>query len=93
MFYNGVFGCHGNICLCTCCSLNEIEDEYHFLMICPKYDNLRRNLFSKITDINLNVLSERDKLAKILKFYQKYLANYIMEAFEIRQNLVFNSNN
>ena len=19
--------------LCTCCSLNEIEDEYHFLMI------------------------------------------------------------
>ena len=79
--------------LCTCCSLNEIEDEYHFLMICPKYDNLRHNLFSKITDINLNVLSERDKFAKILKFYQKYLANYIVEAFEIRQKLVFNSNN
>ena len=79
--------------VCTCCSLNEIEDEYHFLMICPKYDNLRHNLFSKITDINLNVLSERDKFAKILKFYQKYLANYIVEAFEIRQKLVFNSNN
>ena len=31
--------------LCTCCSLNEIEDEYHFLMICPKYDNLRHSLF------------------------------------------------
>ena len=28
--------------LCTCCSLNEIEDEYHVLMICPKYDNLRQ---------------------------------------------------
>ena len=72
---------------------NEIEDEYYFLMICPKYDNLRHSLFSKITDINLNVLSERDKFVKILKFYQKYLANYIVEAFEIRQKLVFNSNN
>ena len=59
----------------------------------PKYDNLWHSLFSKITDINLNVLSERDKFVKILKFYQKYLANYIMEAFEIRQKLVFNSNN
>ena len=41
--------------LCTCCSLNEIEDEYHFLMIYPKYDNLRHSLLSKITDINLNI--------------------------------------
>ena len=50
--------------LCTCSSLNEIEDEYHCLMICPKYDNLRHSIFSKITDINLNVLSERDKFVK-----------------------------
>ena len=61
-------------------------------MICPKYENLRDNLFSKITDINLNVLSERDKFVKILKFYQKYLANYIVEAFEIRPKLVFKNN-
>ena len=57
--------------LCTYCSLNEIEDEYHFLIICPKYDNLRHNIFSYINDINLNALSERDKFVTILKFYQQ----------------------
>ena len=26
---------------CTFCSMNEIEDEYHFVLICPLYDNIR----------------------------------------------------
>jgi len=26
---------------CTHCHLNAIEDEYHFLLICPKYSNIR----------------------------------------------------
>ena len=30
------------------------------------------------------------KFATILKFKKKYLANYIIEAFKIRQNLVIN---
>ncbi|MGI9312379.1 MAG: hypothetical protein ACR2O9_02440 [Alphaproteobacteria bacterium] len=31
-----------NLRLCTCCNLNEVEDEYHFLLICPTYFNLRQ---------------------------------------------------
>ena len=27
--------------ICKNCSLNEIKDEYHFVVICPFYDNLR----------------------------------------------------
>ena len=53
--------------------MNEIEDEYHFLMIYRKYDNLRYKLFSKLTDINLSVLSDWDKFVKILKFMKNIL--------------------
>jgi len=28
-------------CICQHCHLHEIEDEYHFILICPKYSNVR----------------------------------------------------
>ncbi|XP_067684346.1 uncharacterized protein [Haliotis asinina] len=28
--------------LCKCCTNNAIEDEYHFLLVCPAFDTLRR---------------------------------------------------
>ncbi|XP_071104703.1 uncharacterized protein [Haliotis cracherodii] len=28
--------------ICEQCDLNVIEDEFHFLLVCPKYDHLRR---------------------------------------------------
>lgn len=34
--------------LCTCCTLDECENEYHFAMICPLYNDLRNMLFTKI---------------------------------------------
>ena len=27
--------------------MNVLEDEYHFLLVCPKYRHLRQNYFSK----------------------------------------------
>jgi hypothetical protein len=30
--------------LCTSCDLGEIEDEYHFMMKCKLYDDLREEL-------------------------------------------------
>ena len=38
--------------LCTFCSLREVEDERHFLVLCPWYDHLRSELFEKIKDIS-----------------------------------------
>ena len=28
---------------CSLCSMNVVEDEYHFLLICPAYTDLRKN--------------------------------------------------
>ena len=33
--------------ICTLCNMNEIEDEYHFILICPFYKNLRENYIKR----------------------------------------------
>jgi hypothetical protein len=36
--------------LCEKCNLNLVEDEKHFLMVCPKWNNLRLNLMQVAAD-------------------------------------------
>lgn len=31
--------------ICKCCNMSKIENEYHFLLVCPLYAELRRNFF------------------------------------------------
>ena len=38
--------------LCDFCNLNEIENEYHMIMRCKLYDNLRDNFFSAYDNFN-----------------------------------------
>ena len=33
--------------LCTRCTLNDIEDEYHFLLVCPFNSNIREKYIKK----------------------------------------------
>ena len=66
-----------------------LEDEYHFLMVCPQYEDLRYNFFPEknmITNVSLN------------KFYQfltskneliiTSLAKYLFYAFKKRKLLL-----
>ena len=32
--------------VCKCCNMNLVEDEFHFLLACPFYKDLRRKYFS-----------------------------------------------
>ena len=43
--------------LCTQCSLNAVEDECHFLMICPKYVAQRARI-TKHLNSNKNIASQ-----------------------------------
>ena len=36
--------------VCLICT-SEIEDEFHFLMSCPNYTELRTNMFAKISSV------------------------------------------
>ena len=31
--------------LCTLCDKSDLVDEYHFVLVCPVYDTLRKNTF------------------------------------------------
>ena len=71
--------------LCTLCNYNLVEDEFHFVMICPIYENLRSTL--------MPILGNRDR--NVENFYALFngnyhetlnLAKFIFYAFHFRSN-------
>ena len=48
--------------ICSHCNSKSVEDEFHFLMYCPRFENHRRELFSNVLNYNAAVLSAEDKL-------------------------------
>lgn len=50
--------------MCKKCSLNELEDEKHALMICPAYQEIRKLTFDNVAVANQNF----DKLDMENKF-------------------------
>ena len=52
---------------CECCNLNDIEDEYHFVCICPTYLNIRNKFIQQYFYINPSVY----KFAELLKVGKK----------------------
>ena len=70
-----------NLLVCQVCNSNIIKDEYHFLLVCPAYRDLRINTLPKYfytwptkqKFINLLKGSQEASLKKIGKFL--YLAN------------------
>ena len=37
---------------CVQCSMNQVENKIHFLVICPKYESLRQELFSQVSRLS-----------------------------------------
>ena len=72
--------------VCKQCALNVIEDEYHFLCVCPSYETLRPRLYAPIKrcDSYFSDLNNRDTFCYMMKHHQLYVANYISEAWTIR---------
>jgi ribosomal protein L32 len=73
--------------LCERC--NEVENEYHLVMKCSMYNNIRNTLFCNVEEaINTRSMPEMDKF-KFLMSSQDYevnnmFANFIHAAFVIR---------
>lgn len=87
-------GRHGNLRkekskrLCTSCP-NSIEDEYHFVINCPRYNDQRSKLFDEVNKYcpNFQLLSDENKFLYLLtaeKEICKALANYIHETLADR---------
>ena len=77
--------------LCNLCPLSEVEDEYHFLCICPKYSDLRQHLFAKARErepefFNFDCL---DKFVFLLSNMQHQVILFLDKAYSRRCANVF----
>ena len=63
-------GRHNNIAIENrlCATCQEIEDEEHFLTKCTKYNNMRRELYSSVTNVcpNFSSLPNEDRFVYLL---------------------------
>ena len=70
---------------CINCNLNEIEDEFHFIIKCPTYNNERHILFNVIEKHNkyFNTYSDENKLYWILSNESPECINALIKFLEI----------
>ena len=70
--------------LCKLCQQNVVESEYHFILCCPRYSEIRSKYLGHISwpNVNkfINYMSTKSKKTLI------NLAKFIKEAFKFRKN-------
>ena len=76
--------------MCHFCK-NEIEDELHFVCVCPVYSNHRKILFNEIilTYNNFSNLDITEKFCFIMATGTKYVLNYVENAWNTRKSLLY----
>ena len=72
--------------------MNEIEDEYHFILICPFFKNLRENYIKRYFLIRPSTYKLTQLLENSNVQTLNNLAFFCIKAFEQRREVV-NSNN
>ena len=81
--------------LCNYCNENVIEDESHFLLYCPVYDEFRNSLFSKAFDNNENFVNMSNSMKfKLLMSRDmiRFTAEFLHKAYEKRRSLTYVTN-
>ena len=53
----GTPGIQANVRFCLCCRTERVEDEFHFLMVCPIYTQLRNQLFNVAKSVLLDFVN------------------------------------
>ena len=74
--------------LCALCELESIEDEVHFLLVCPLYQDLRLHLVDTISDSvpNFSTLPNHDKLVYLMQNCQHEVMSYVQKAWQRRSS-------
>ena len=73
--------------LCKVCRLNDIENKYHCLCVCPVYNSRRTILFKEVElkHVHFHTLSLSDKFISVMKHCQIEVSKFINEAWSIKQ--------
>ena len=75
--------------LCKLCSLNEVEDEFHFMLKCTFYKDLRTKMMLDIAEIyDIDDMSDKERFIFLMGFidYDSILPviRFVKSAFELR---------
>ena len=73
---------------CNLCNLDDLEDEYHFTLICPIYKDLRIAYIQKYFYRRPNVMKSLELLNSTRPKILNNLAIFILKAFKLRQNIL-----
>ena len=77
--------------ICMLCNRNVIEDEIHFVIECPLYDDCRSIMIEKIDNQDFTHCSNEEKFVFILKKEWKSLGQFLKSAWEIRKCKLYNT--
>ena len=84
----------------VCDSVDEVEDEMHFLLKCPKYVQLRTSMLDSVSRACplINISNDRTShlfkciMANTNKDVIQSVATYISHAFRVRENVLLDRN-
>lgn len=72
------------------CDLNEIENEYHFVLYCPFYWKICEDLLSNSkTQVNLIDTDDLQQLTWLLEKETFKFANYSEKAWDLRKGVLY----
>ena len=72
---------------CELCRLNDIENEYRFLCVCPVYNSRHKIVFEEVElkHLHFHTLSLSGQFFFVMKHCQIEVSKFINEAWSIRQ--------
>jgi len=77
--------------VCRLCNWGEVDDQAHFIAICPHFNDVRFKLFNhcySITD-TLYQLPLQDKIKIILCDYDSHMVYLLASLYSCRQNIIY----
>ena len=75
---------------CTLCNSVDIEDEYHFMIKCPVYDSIRKELIKPYYCRRPSVFKFVELMRSENKTILRNLSKFIVQAFDLRNSLINN---
>ena len=73
--------------ICQFCNMGKVEDEYHFLLVCPYYRDLRRNFLKPYFCHWPTLMKFETLLLRTSKHSVTSLSKYIYFAFQKRNSI------
>ena len=75
---------------CNYCENSQLEDEFHFMLDCTKYDSFRTTLYSELGTYHINSMPYEQKFYSLMTGFNgnpsaiKHVINFVNASFAAR---------